>query len=86
VEVQEAPNWERLGQRLSVEWIEQAVQYAGKASTLARPRSLECTPIDSAKILSRPVCPELLCLEFGRHGGRAAGLSDLLRAGREGVL
>jgi hypothetical protein len=31
-EHQEAPNWERLGQHLPVEWVEQAVRYTGKAS------------------------------------------------------
>ncbi|WP_211463236.1 IS4 family transposase, partial [Collimonas silvisoli] len=31
-EAQEAPNWERLGQHLPYEWIEQAINYTGKAS------------------------------------------------------
>lgn len=35
-ENQEAPNWERLGQHLPVEWIEQAVEYTGKASIRQR--------------------------------------------------
>jgi hypothetical protein len=35
-EAQEMPNWERLGQHLPVEWIEQAVRYTGKASIRQR--------------------------------------------------
>jgi hypothetical protein len=35
-ETQDVPNWERLGQHLPVEWIEQAVQYTGKASIRQR--------------------------------------------------
>ncbi|WP_402720308.1 IS4 family transposase [Janthinobacterium rivuli] len=31
-ETQETPNWERLGQHLPIEWVEQAVRYTGKAS------------------------------------------------------
>jgi hypothetical protein len=31
-EAQEVPNWERLGQHLPYEWIEQAISYTGKAS------------------------------------------------------
>jgi len=36
VEAQEAPNWERLGQHLPYEWIEQAITYTGKASIRQR--------------------------------------------------
>ena len=31
-EAQEKPDWNRLGQHLPYEWIEQAVAYSGKAS------------------------------------------------------
>lgn len=36
VEHQEVPNWERLGQHLPYEWIEQAVAYTGRASIRKR--------------------------------------------------
>jgi hypothetical protein len=36
VEEQATPDWERLGQHLPYEWIEQAVAYAGKASIRQR--------------------------------------------------
>jgi len=36
VETQEAPDWERLGQHLPYEWIEQAVAYTGRASIRQR--------------------------------------------------
>lgn len=36
VETQEAPDWERLGQNLPYEWIEQAVAYTGRASIRQR--------------------------------------------------
>jgi hypothetical protein len=36
VDAQDRPNWERLGQHLSYEWIEQAVAYRGKASIRQR--------------------------------------------------
>ena len=36
VQEQEAPDWERLGQHLPCEWIEQPVTYTGKASIRQR--------------------------------------------------
>ncbi len=36
VEAQEAPDWDRLGQNLPYEWIEQAVAYTGRASIRQR--------------------------------------------------
>lgn len=36
VETQETPDWERLGQNLPYEWIEQAVAYTGRASIRQR--------------------------------------------------
>ena len=36
VETQEAPDWERLGQNLPYEWIEQTVAYTGRGSIRQR--------------------------------------------------